>query len=75
MPKYVKVRIAVAVDHEGNWVSAGWSQARDSDLIDSTVEGVLPDEARYWVISELEIPEERKLIEVKASKVEVDNDE
>lgn len=74
MPKYVKVRVAVAVDMEGNWSAIGWSNSNDDDVMDSVVEHVGIDEARYWVISELEIPEERKFIEVKASKVEVDND-
>lgn len=66
----VKVRIAVAVDMEGNWCSAGWSNADEDDLISTAIENVETGEARYWVTAELEIPKEKKPIEVKVSKVE-----
>lgn len=63
--KTVKVRIAVAVDHKGHWVSAGWSNANNEDLMNCAIEDVLPGENRYFVMAELEVPEEIKLIEVE----------
>lgn len=63
MPKYIKVRIAVAVDTEG-WISAGWSDASDIDLMSSVVSN-MPLAKKYWLTAELEIGEE--VSEVKAT--------
>lgn len=52
--KTVRVRIAVAVDHTGDWYAYG---ARDSaDSMSSAIDGVLDGEARYWVEADLPIP-------------------
>lgn len=55
--KTVKVRIAVAVDPEGNWSSAGWSNGRDGDKMGIACETVGTGEARYWLEAELAIPD------------------
>ena len=54
----VKVRIAVAVDHTGNWNSCGWREAEDSDAMQLATEAVVPGEARYWLEAELDLPTE-----------------
>jgi hypothetical protein len=74
MPVYVKVKIAVAVDPKGNWVSAGWVSADDRDLMDSAVEDLESGEARYWVTAELEIPEIKETKEIEASKIEKESE-
>lgn len=68
--KLVKVRIAVAIDVHGDWSAAGWGRAgEEGDMIDAA-EGSIPGNTIYWVTAELEIPEEKKPKEVKASKIE-----
>lgn len=54
----VKVRIAVAVDSDGDWNACGWSDAPD----DSTTMGIACEtlgdgERRYWIEAELDAPE------------------
>ena len=53
--KTVKVRIAVAVDAQGNWASVGWSGKGDY-LRDVAREGVNEDGTLYWVEAEVPIP-------------------
>lgn len=55
----VKVKIAVVVDPQGHWVSAGWAGTRDRDLMDTAIDSVRSGEARYWITAELEIPESK----------------
>ena len=68
--KTVKVRIAVTVDLHGDWNAAGWGRTGNSDdMMDMAMEHISEGEAQYWVIAELEIPEEEKVKEVKASEI------
>ena len=60
--KTVKVRIAVAVDSQGNWAASGWSGKGDpgaaSDyMADIARDGVGEGEALYWVEAEIPMPE------------------
>lgn len=56
--KTVKVRIAVAVDPEGEWNSCGWSKSDDKDCRSIAIEGVAPGEVLYWLEADLPLPEE-----------------
>ncbi len=74
----MKVRIAVVVDSEGNWGSAGWKGDRTQIL--EAARGVIDDvtpvddieaiEKAFWVTVEIPIPEKEKQIEIKAKSVE-----
>ena len=59
--KTVKVRIAVAVDHYGNWNASGWlnhdGKIAEGEAMDIAIDGVNEGEAKYWVEAELPIPE------------------
>lgn len=59
MNKTVKVRIAVAVDPDGDWYAAGWS-SRDSnyedDAMSCCLENIGYNERRYFIEAELTIP-------------------
>lgn len=56
--KTVKVKIAVAVDPDGDWNANGWSSADDDIMMMDLVVDTLKDgEARYWVEAELPVPE------------------
>lgn len=61
MSRTVKVRIAVAVDPEGDWNAVAWSDkgvsASDGDMMDIACDTVLDGEARYWVEVELPVPD------------------
>jgi hypothetical protein len=74
MVKKKKIRIAVAVDQDGQWCACGWNIRRGSSknkeriedadpetLMDSAIEGVESGENRYWVEVEVESPEETKV--------------
>lgn len=61
MSKTVKIRVAVAVDPQGDWHAVGWKDAHDP--MSSAVETIAPGEARYWLTAELPIPE---AVEVQA---------
>jgi hypothetical protein len=61
MPKTVKVRIAVAVDPEGDWNATGW-RGRDGEPVDEeameiVADNLNPGERRFWVEAELPVPE------------------
>lgn len=56
-PKKVKVRIAVAVDPDGDWDATGWSAATDDSAMGIARDSVGSGEACYWLEAELEIPE------------------
>jgi hypothetical protein len=57
----VKVRIAVAVDPDGDWNSAGWSkrdgQPAGEDAMELACDNVGTGERRYWIEAELMVPE------------------
>jgi hypothetical protein len=61
MSKTVKVRIAVAVDHEGNWYAIGHPSAgEDSEqtFADACAFGCLEErEAHYWITAEVPVPD------------------
>jgi hypothetical protein len=64
MSKTVKVRIAVSVDCNGDWSSAGWSStdSTDSENFHSyTIDSLEPGENRYWLEAELEVPETKTI--------------
>lgn len=65
----VKVRIAVAVDYTGNWNAVGYPVKSDTnnDLMSWAIEPLETGESRYWITTELEVPEEAK--EIKKFKV------
>ena len=54
----VSVRIAVAVDANGDWNAVGFSGARsDAEKMGLCVETLQDGEARYWLEAELAIPD------------------
>lgn len=54
----VKVRIAVAVDPEGKWGSAGWSRSNDEEFeFELATEALKHGESRFWLTAELPIPD------------------
>ena len=55
----VKVRIAVAVDVNGDWGCSGWRNATPKDwatMMDLAAEDLEQGEARYWLTAELDTP-------------------
>ncbi len=52
----VKVRVAVAVDRDGEWCAAGWTSASDDDKTDAAREHVSDGERVYFLTAELQIP-------------------
>jgi len=73
----VKVRVAVAVDTDGDWVAQGWPpysqdgrKATDPEM--ESIGQVGEECAVYWLTAELEVPELAKAVEVAA---DVDEDE
>ena len=57
--KTVRVRIAVAVDPNGEWNASGWNSLTDKydDVaMGIALEGVGEGEARYWIEAELPLP-------------------
>ena len=53
----VKVRIAVAVDRQGNWNSCGWSGCGDvGEMFQICVETIESGEARYILTADLDLP-------------------
>lgn len=52
----IKVRIAVAVDPEGNWSSAGWRGGSDDELMGIAIDETAPGENRYFLEAKLDIP-------------------
>lgn len=56
--KTVRVRIAVVMTEDGNWVAEGWKHGEDQDFIDLATEHLCETPiARYWLTAELPIPE------------------
>lgn len=54
----VRVRIAVAVDTDGNWVACGGPDVADDwhGAMDCMLDEIKEGESRYWVEAELSIP-------------------
>lgn len=56
----VRVRIAVAVTHEGEWNSCGWGRpgkdVSDADKMALAVETMPDGESRYWVEADIPLP-------------------
>lgn len=57
MAKTVKVRIAVAVDCNGSWNSAGGDYMDEKDLRGCVGDSLEFGERHYWLEAELEVPE------------------
>ncbi len=55
----VKVRIAVAVDNDGDWYAVGWLDAEEGGSAKGYAEDELAKKAAhyFWVTAELPIPE------------------
>ncbi len=59
----VKVRIAVAVDHTGDWGSSGWKSLDDGEAMMYASEMIKDGESRYWLEAELDAPESAKVVQ------------
>ena len=68
--KKVRVKIAVAVDHTGNWSAVGWKGLEDNEAFSYAIESLEPGEARNWIEAELSIPEIKTITEVTIKQVE-----
>jgi len=57
----VKCRIALAIDHRGDWNCAGWggmgTSTSDRDKMGTAIGGTADGERRYWIEVEIPIPE------------------
>lgn len=58
----VKIKIAVAVDPQGNWNASGWKvhgrQPEDREFLSCALEGLdSSEESTFWVEVELPVPE------------------
>lgn len=78
MTKKVKVRVAVAVNQDGNWIAHGWDHTESEKayyemeaISEATMNLDYENGVRsYWLEAELEVPESEK---VQADVVEVRN--
>jgi len=57
MTKTVRVKIAVSVDHTGDWAASGWKGAIEEEMHSYTIDSLEHGERRYWLEAELELPE------------------
>ena len=55
----VKVKIAVAIDSDGDWNAVGRAEQDEREVMDIASLIVYTNAALYWVEAELEVPEER----------------
>jgi len=55
--KTVNVKIAVAVDHNGEWWACGWPDGDDGEMMEATLDNIEKGEARYWLTATLVVPE------------------
>lgn len=60
----VKIRIAVAIDSNGDWNCSGYKkpdgksqEKHDNDMMDFASEMVNDGERRYWIEAEIDTPE------------------
>jgi len=63
----VRVRIAVAVDPDGNWCAMGWKDGDDTEWMSCALDDVAEGEAQYFVEATLSLPE---AVTVEADKIE-----
>lgn len=75
MAKTVKVRIAVAVDCNGSWNSAGGDYMDEKDLQGCVCDSLEFGERHYWLEAELEIPEPLKPPEIPTVSATVCKDD
>jgi hypothetical protein len=68
MTKTVKVRIAVAVDHNGGWSAYGGSGMSDEESMEEAVFNVGYIPTQFFVTAELPVPEQ---VEVEGEVEEV----
>ena len=56
----MKIKIAVAVDKDGNWSARGWGKHNGSSSEEDAMDICVDSDtiARYWVEAEIEIPVE-----------------
>ena len=54
----VNIRIAVCIDKNGNWNSSGWATGDDLSKMEVAAEGVEEGANRYWIETELPVPED-----------------
>ncbi|MEM9354620.1 MAG: hypothetical protein AAGB04_00270 [Pseudomonadota bacterium] len=60
MSSKIKVRIAVAINQEGDWSSCGWESANDEDMRSIAIENLDSlAEQIYWIEAELECPADK----------------
>lgn len=62
MSKSVKVRIAVAVNGAGKWYACGWHGAKEVEVRDVVLDGLMPEvkpEHIVWVEADVPLPEAR----------------
>lgn len=62
-PKTIKVRIAVAVDSEGSWNSAGADYIEEKDLQGYVTDSLEHGERHYWLEAILDIPDSHQNLE------------
>jgi len=68
--KTIKIRIAVAIDAEGNWSAAGWNGGRDAEKMEAAVDGgsdLSGTHQQYFLTIDVPLP---KPIELSAAAVE-----
>ena len=55
-----KIRIAVAISESGEWSACGWRATKESELMDSAVEGMMDSSmvAEIWVEVEVPLPQQ-----------------
>lgn len=59
--KTVRVRIAVAVDMDGDWNCAGWSRCEDAQAMSIATDTLSDGEARYFLLADLPVPGIREI--------------
>lgn len=52
----IRIKIALSVDHEGNWSAAGWKGATDEVMRSSTIDCLESGEQHYWLITYIDKP-------------------
>jgi len=65
----VKVRVAVAVDHTGDWNAYGTKNGKDKEMMGIAVETVEDGEARYFLEAELDLPLTGDTVQAQIEKV------
>ena len=67
MPKTIKIKIPVAVDHLGRWYAYGWRTSTDQGPINhdqllevTDSDSIGPSEALYWITCELPMPQKEE---------------